>query len=206
MKQRIAPAARLVRRLGATALAAAPLAWGGAVFFSDLHHRPPGRRAAEIAPAVLAAPLERAEAIRIPLAPDSIPYRTVALRLEATAPAQLELQICGRGECDDRAVKLASAEVVTLPVPATAAAGGAVSLSPTTLSGGPVSLRGDSATPAVEVIQGYSWRLPARRARRVFHAMAGVDGFGASLAACALALAVGFVVCLVLALGKDVAP
>jgi hypothetical protein len=206
MTERIAPAAKLVRRVAATALTAAPLVWGGAVFSSDLHRRPPGRRAAEIAPAVLAAPLQPDVPMRIPLAPDSIPYRSVALRLEAAAPAQLELQICGRVECDDRAVKLASAEVVTLPVPHDAAAGGAVFLSPTTLSGGPVSLRGDAATPAVEVIQGYSWRLPARRARRVFHAMAGVDGFDASLVACALALAVGFVVCLVLSLGKDVAP
>lgn len=202
----IAPALAFAKRLAATALAIAPLAWTCGLFFSDLHERPPGRRVAEVAPAILEAPLEADESVGVPLAPDSIPYRAVAVRLEAAAPALVDLRLCGRGRCSERAMNIGSAEVMTLPVPADAAAGGALSLSPAALAGGPVWLRGDAATPALEVIQGYSWRLPARRARRVFRAMAGADVFDASLSACALGLCAAFLVCIVLALRRDIAP
>jgi hypothetical protein len=196
----------IARRMAATALAIGPLVWACALLFSDLHHRPEGRNAAQVAPAVLNAPLQPDETVLIPLAPDTIPYRAVAVRVEAAAPAQMDLRLCGRAECNEREVKIGSGEVVSLQIPADAAAGGALSLSAAALSGGPVSLRGDAVTPAVEVVQGYSWRLPSRRARKVFRAMAGIDGFEVSLGACALALAAGFVASLVLALRTGVAP
>ena len=48
-----------------------------------------------------------------------------------------------------------------------------------------------TVTPALEVVQGYSWRLPARRAKEVFHVLAGANLFLPALVACALALAAG---------------
>ena len=194
----ITPTLSLARRAGATALVVAPVAWACGLFALDLHERPKGRRAVAIAGSQVEVLLEAERTVAIPLAADSIPYRAVAVRFEATAPAQVKLRLCGPTSCDDRAIEARNGDVAVLAVPSEAATGGALSLTSTVVSGRPVALRGDGATPAVEVIQGYSWRLPARRAREVFRAMAGVDLFLAALGACALAIATAFAACQVL--------
>jgi hypothetical protein len=110
------------------------------------------------------------------------------------------LRLCGTASCIDRAAEVHDGDVVLLPVPGDAAGGGvALSVSWMALSGGPIALRGDPATPAVEVVQGHSWRLPARRAREVSRALAGADVFVGALAACTFALAAAFATCLVVA-------
>jgi hypothetical protein len=190
----------IATRAAATALVLAPLAWACMLFATDLHERPSGRRAVAIAGGEVEVPLEEGRTVAIPLAADSIPYRGVTLRFRVAAPAQVTLRLCGRSSCDERPMEVRNGEVAFLAVPSDAAAGGgALSLTATAVSKAPVALRGDPATPAVEVVQGYSWRLPARRAREVFHAFAGADVFLAALGACALALAAGLVACCVLA-------
>ena len=188
-------------RVTATALVVAPLAWALALFLADLHERPDGRRAFPLADAGVELPVGTPRSVAIPLAVDSVPYRAVAARFRAAAPAQVTLRLCAPSSCNDRALEVGNGEVALLPVPSSAAAGGDVlTLTVTAISGGPVALRGDSATPAIEVVQGHSWRLPARRAREVFHALAGADLFFAALGACALALAAAFAACLVVAM------
>ena len=192
----IAPILRVTLRAAVTALVVAPLAWACALFFFDLHARPSGRVA--VAGVEVELPLETRRSVAIPLTADSIPYRGVAVRFEAAAPARVTLRLCGAVSCKDRAMEAGNGEVAILPVPVEAAAGGTLSLSATLISGGPVAIRGDPATPALEVIQGYSWRLPARRAREVFRAMAGADVFLLVLGTCAVALTAALGACLVL--------
>jgi hypothetical protein len=190
----------LLKRASATALIAAPLVWSLVLFFSDLHERPAGRRAIFIQGARDGVPLRVGRSLSIPLAEDSIPYRGLALRLATAAPAHLALRLCAGAECSDRTLDVHDGDVAVLPIPRAAALGGRVlSFTPTTVRGGPVELRSEPAVPALESVQGYSWRLPARRARHVFQAMAGRDLFLAALAACALALAIAFCVSQVLA-------
>ena len=190
----------VLRRDSGTALIAAPLVWTLVLLFSDLHHRPPGRRAIFIEGARDGVPLRAGRSLSIPLAEDSIPYRGLALRLATAAPAHLTLRLCAGAECSDRTLDVHDGDVAVLPIPRPTALGGRVlSLTAAAVSGGPVELRSEPAVPALETVQGYSWRLPARRARHVFQAMAGADLFVAALAACALALAIAFCVSLILA-------
>jgi hypothetical protein len=171
------------------------LLWGCALFAIDLHARPAGRRAIRVKEGTS---LAVGEPVHIRLAPDSIRYRSVAIRLEAATPAKLTIRLCAaEADCLDRSISIERADVVAFPVPG-GGAEGMLALTATHLSGGPVSLRADSATPAVEVVQGYSWRLPARRAREVYELMAGGDWFVAALAAGSMALAAAFVVCCML--------
>jgi hypothetical protein len=193
----IAPVLRVVLRAAVTALVLAPVAWVCALFFFDLHARPSGRVA--VAGVEVQLPLEKGRTVTIPLTADSIPYRGVAVRFEAATPARVTLRLCGAVTCNDRAMEAGNGDLAVLPVPAEAVAGGTLSLTATLISGGPVAIRGDPATPAVEVIQGHSWRLPARRAREVFRAMAGTDVFLFVLGTCAVALTAALGACLVLA-------
>ncbi|MGZ6125546.1 MAG: hypothetical protein ACXWLR_11340 [Myxococcales bacterium] len=186
-------------RAAATALVVAPLAWACVLLLSDLHERPDGRRAVAIPGAGVEVPLVEGRTVAIPLAADSVPYRAVAVRFGAASPARVTLRLCGSAACDDRTMEVANGDVAVLAVPPDAAAGGgALSLTPTAISGGPVALRGDPATPSVEVVQGHSWRLPARRAREVYQALAGADVFLAALGVSTLALALALAACQVL--------
>src|ERR1700682_3437373 len=82
-------------------------------------------------------PLEAGRTVAIPLAAGSIPYRGVALRFCAAAPAQVTIRLCGPASCNERAMEVRNGEVALLPVPCDAAAGGgALSLSLSLRDGG----------------------------------------------------------------------
>ena len=193
-----APVLKVAAKAAATILVTVPLAWTFVLFLGDLHERPGGRTAIQLAKAEW--PLKTGQSLTIPLPADSVPYRAVAVRFHAAEAGRTTLRLCAASSCTDQAIEVRDDDVAVLAVPADAIASTrALSLTATAISGGPISLRGDSATPAVEVIQGYSWRLPARRAREVFQALAGSDLFPSALVGCAVALAAAFATCLVLA-------
>jgi hypothetical protein len=187
---------RLLARTAATLVCIAPLAWVCLLFAQDVHERPIGHLALDVQQR-----LEPKRAILIPDPPDPIRYRRLSLRLMAAKPAHVELSLCAGSSCSRQSADIADGLIVEIPAPEPAANGGSpLTLTPTAISGGPVSLQAEPATPAAEWIQGYSWRLPARRARQVFHAFAGRDAFLASFWFCVAALGTGFAICIAMGL------
>ena len=152
----------------------APLIAASALAVRDVTHRPTGRQPAAIAQPV-AETLERGRSIRIDLPQDVFRYRALVVRASA-APGRaiVRFRLCFAGACNIHDETVGQHTEIRLTLPATIR-GGRIDLEPLEIAGQRVLLDGRLGAPAIETEQGFSWKLPLRRAREVTLAMAGLD-------------------------------
>lgn len=170
------------RRITATALLLAPIVWAITSLARDAWARPTGRSGVTppIAPAELR--LVTGAEFRIDLAPDRTTYRRVLLHRSDARDAQLTCRVCMRGTCEVETVRARAGDPIRLDVPRSARSG-TLEIRVLDMSVDSIEVSGRGGAPAVEAVQGFSWALPLRSARRVFAALSGADALVTVLSA-----------------------
>jgi hypothetical protein len=196
----MSPVARWLAPLLGTVLLLAPLVSASILLARDLHDRPASRRVVEV---VRGDALAVGEAIVVRIAPSPWPCHAIVLTPAAQVQSDVTVRVCGPDDaCVTAHETAADGGPIVLPL-AHGVRAGEVRLTVISATGGRIALRRWGDRPAVEAVQGFSWRLPAIRARELFRAFARRDLLLPALAVHASVLLIAFVVALVLTFDRS---
>jgi hypothetical protein len=159
-----------VARVVTTAAVLGPLVWVVALFARDLRERPTTRAPVGV-PAE--AWLVAGRTLELRLERGTHPYRTLLVSARTAAPCPLSLRTCAADACVDEAFT-AQGEPLLVRLPR-GTRGGTVAIRVLSSCDAGVVVHATDGAPAIEAAQGFSWRLPFARARKVYHAQSGAD-------------------------------